>query len=390
MDRRRPRPRRRIVKVVKPKGKKYLVLRWTDPETDRPRQRSAGVTRRRDAERIASVLESQIIAGTADDGQMLWDNFRVRYEEEQLASLSKAYQSQWKTAANWLESMVVFSCLAELNTSLLSRFAAAMRKKEMPETTIATYLRPIRAALKWASDIGLIDRAPKVVMPKRAKGVTKNMRSRPVNLEEFERILMVTEKVRPKDHKRWERLLWGAYRSGFRIGELLQLSWNPGAAWSIDLSFSRPLIRLLAEGEKSHRDRFQAITPEFWEICSQSPAEYRQGFVFPIAGCNGQQMTSKRVIRVISQIGKKSGVITDAASNKFATSSDIGRRAFATQLGKVLSQSELAEWMRHASPQTTMQYYHAAKAIDLAEKVWAGRALGDTLGDTCQNVNLGN
>ena len=64
-----------------------------------------------------------------------------------------------------------------------------------------------------------------------------------------------------------------------------------------------------------------------------------------------------------------------------ATSHDIGRRAFATRMGQVLTLAELKDWMRHESATTTLNYYHLPAAMQLAARVW-GRELGDTLGDT--------
>lgn len=379
----RRRASRAGVKVVKRKGKPFLVLRWRDPETNRWRERATSTTRRRVAEREAADLEAQLDAGVVDSGEILWHKFRWRYEQEHLASLAKGTLGMWRTSANWLEDLVHLNRLGDVNTALLSRFAAKLRAKGKPETTIAAYLRHIRSALNWAEEMGLIAKAPRVMMPKRARGVTKHMRSRPITGEEFDRVLAAAKKVRPDDFRRWQQFLKGLNLTGFRVDELLQLSWNPGATWSIDCSHAIPLIRLVAEGEKAHRDRFQPITPEFWQLCLETPESSRRGYVLPLPGKNGQ-MTVKRVIRVIGSIGKRAGVITNPTTGKFATSSDIGRRAFATRLGQQISQAELAEWMRHASPQTTMQFYHATKAIDLAERVWQQK--GDPVGDPGQNT----
>jgi hypothetical protein len=72
-------------------------------------------------------------------------------------------------------------------------------------------------------------------------------------------------------------------------------------------------------------------------------------------------------------------VLTDASTNKHATSHDIRRRAFTSRLGRRLSTAELSKWMRHTSSDTTLRYYHAPTTEELAGRVW-----GDTLGDRAQ------
>ncbi|MCA9235868.1 MAG: site-specific integrase [Planctomycetales bacterium] len=370
--------RRTPVKVVKRADKRYLVLRWVDPQTGRPRERSAQTTRRREAQRLAAALEEEIAAGTVDSGALHWDRFRPRYEREHLAELSAKYRSQWTTAANALERLhnPELIRLEDLTASLLSRFSLRLREEGKSPASIAAYLRALRAALGWAERLGLIDRRPRVAMPRQAKG--KRMRSRPITLEEFERLLAAVPKVRPKDSRRWERLLHGLWHSGLRISELLRLSWDPGGLLWVDCTHPIPMLGIRAEGQKRRTDQYQPITPEFWALID-CPAESRRGYVFSLPGRKAEQMTAGRVIRIVGDIGRKAGVVTDADTRKCATSHDVGRRPFTTRLGRVLSQAELAEWMRHRSADTTMQYYFHSEAQALAARVWG--ALGDPAGD---------
>ena len=376
---------RQLVKIVKRKDKPSLVLRWIDPETGRYRERATDTRRRRDAERLAADLEAEITANSVDSGDMLWDRFRTRYEDEHLAGMSLKYRSQCTTSFNALERLhgPQLIRLGSVTSSLLSRFGAALRDEGKPPTTIAAYLRCVRAAMNWAAKVGLITQAPAVGMPRRARGVSKQMRSRPILLEEFEIILMAVPRVRNTDAARWVRFLTGLWESGLRVGELLSLTWEPDGLITVDTSQSIPMLMIKAEGQqKKHADQFQPITPEFWNLINV-PVEQRRGPVFSLPGKNGQ-MTVGRVIRTISRIGEEAGIITQASDGKFATSHDIGRRPFTVRLGrKGLSQMELAEWMRHRSPQTTMQYYHAVKAEELASRVWPK---GDPAGDLSDNT----
>ena len=62
------------------------------------------------------------------------------------------------------------------------------RRKESAEATIRGNLAHLRAPLRWAERIGLLVKAPRIEMPRRAKG-TDVMKGRPITGEEFERML---------------------------------------------------------------------------------------------------------------------------------------------------------------------------------------------------------
>ena len=85
-------------------------------------------------------------------------------------------------------------------------------------------------------------------MPKKAKGIDRSMRGRPVTGEEFERMVEVTPQVRKLEPEKWQRLLKGLWLSGLRLSEALALSWNADAEISVDLAGKFPRLRLFAEG----------------------------------------------------------------------------------------------------------------------------------------------
>lgn len=150
---------------------------------------------------------------------------------------------------------------------------------KVKETSIASYLRHIKAALNWAVSLGLIPAAPKIHMPKRGKGQNV-MRGRPITTEEYERMLKVVSKVRPKDAGGWQSYLQGLWLSGPRLEESLVLSWDLDAPISVDLSGRHPRLRIYAEAEKGHRNRLLPITPDFAELLLAVPEAEREGKVF--------------------------------------------------------------------------------------------------------------
>jgi len=361
------------VYVIPRKGKKYLMLRWIDPKTGKPRERSSKTTRRREAERLAERLSREIEEGFHTKA-VSWSVFRTRYEREHLSQLAGNTLGQWTTTANHLEALENPQTLGAVDSAMVSRFQAGLTGRGLRPASVAAYLGHLRVALRWAKRLGLIPEVPFVEMPKRARGASKFARSRAIVGEELDRVLWAAEAERPRDFNRWQDFLRGLYHSGLRVGELLILSWHPQAALWIDPSGAYPLIRVTTEGEKAHQDRWQPVTPEFWGLVKHKAP---RGRVFPLDSlATGKPLRIKTVVRIISRIGRRAGVITDPASGKCATSHDIGRRALGTRLASRLTPQEHAKWMRHASINTTMRYYYQPEAIALSRRIWESRSPG--------------
>jgi integrase len=80
-------------------------------------------------------------------------------------------------------------------------------------------------------------------------------------------------------------------------------------------------------------------------------------------------MTAKRVCRIISDIGRKAGVVVNKAENKFATAHDL-RRSFGTRWASRVKPATLQLLMRHQSIETTLKYYVEQDADDVADELW--------------------
>jgi integrase len=93
--------------------------------------------------------------------------------------------------------------------------------------------------------------------------------------------------------------------------------------------------------------------------------------VFKLMGIRtGQQMTSARAGRVISEIGELAGVLVNKAEGKFATAHDL-RRTFGTRWAPRVKPATLQLLMRHKSIETTMKYYVSQNADDVADELWS-------------------
>jgi integrase len=81
-------------------------------------------------------------------------------------------------------------------------------------------------------------------------------------------------------------------------------------------------------------------------------------------------MSVKRIVRLVSAIGREAGIETNPDTGKGVTSHDIGRRAFLPRIEGALTVPEAHKAMGHADLQTTLDYYDTRDALDIAEKLF--------------------
>ena len=357
--------------VIRYRDRPHFTMRFVDPVTGRQCARSTGTNIRREAERLAAKWESELRNGKYQPPSKIdWARFRERYEQEKGASLAENSLSTAISAFNHLERIVHPGKLASINSSVLSQFQAKLRKEGMRDSTIATHLRHLRAALNWAVSMSLIPTVPKLHMPQRPRGQTL-MRGRPVTPAEFQQMLSKVIDVRPKDADAWKYHLNGLWLSGLRLDESLRLSWDEESPFAVDLTGRHPRFRIYAEAEKGRQDRLLPITPDFAEFLLKTSRHQRTGFVFPLNGIRtGAQMTSARAGRVISEIGELTKVMVNKAEGKFATAHDL-RRSFGTRWASRVKPATLQLLMRHRSIETTMKYYVCQNSDEVADELWA-------------------
>lgn len=358
------------VLVVKYSDRPFLMMRYTDPVTGKQKARSTGTKVRREAERMAAKWEAKLQEGRYQEpSRVSWEEFRERYEDEKLASLATNTAGAAASAFNHLERVINPQKLVTLTPTVLSRFQAKLRQEGMKDTTIATHLRHLHASLGWAVSMGMLPKVPDFHMPKRARGLTL-MRGRPITVEEFERMIGKIPDVRPKDTEAWVYYLKGLWLSGLRLEESTVFSWDDDASFVVDLSGRHPRFRIYAEAEKGHQDRLLPMTPDFAEFLLKTPKVKRTGHVFELRGLQtGKQMTSARVGCIVSEIGQKAGVVVNKAEEKHASAHDL-RRSFSTRWVTKVKPATLQLLMRHKSIETTMKYYVAQDADEVADELW--------------------
>ena len=376
------------VMVFKTAQRPNYLAQWTDPDTGRKKTRSTDTPNKREAERFAGKLESQLNAGTYHQRQKTeWATFRKRFEADYLPGKAAKTIDRYKTALNTVERIINPKRLAALDAAALARMTAGLRKAKLAEPTIKSYLTHLRVALRWAMKVGMLNRLPEFEMPTRAMAA----KGRAVTTEEVERMLAAVPKAlypkRADDARNdpdpavvesWRRLLTGLFWSGLRLGEALALHWTDDRQLTVDLDAGRPMFRIRATAEKGKKDRTLPMAPEFALWLQETPQDGREGFVFdprPVRKYAGR-LRLDTASKTIAGIGEAAGVkVAETAKGqpRYASAHDL-RRAFGFRWSVRVMPPALRELMRHASITTTMEFYVGRNAEATAETVWSAFA----------------
>ena len=363
------------VKVVKIRAK-YLVMRWTCPQTGKDKQKSTGTNDRRKAERLAAKLEEELRSGTYfEPCKITWTEFRDLFEELRLPNLRPGTGVCYDSTFNRLEQLINPFRLSQINSMMVVRFQNKLRKIGNKDTTICKHLRHLKAALNWAKSMDFIAKVPDFQMPKAGKH-QRMMKGRPITPEEFQRMLDVTEEVVGSESaESWRFLLEGLWWSGLRLGEALQLTWHPSDTLFLDFESSKyPMFRINGSAEKGGKDRLLPMAPQFANFIK--PHWQESGFVFcPGRVLNGRKKGYQRNKDWISQVGSRIGnqaevlVSTSGSKQKFASFHDL-RRSFGERWSQKVMPQVLMKLMRHESIDTTLRFYVGHDAEKIANQIW--------------------
>lgn len=187
-------------------------------------------------------------------------------------------------------------------------------------------------------------------------------KNRAITLEEFERLLAVVEKVRPKDGSAWQYLLRGLWLSGMRLGEALAASWDDSAAVSISaMESARPRLRIDGTAQMSGKSTESPCAPDFAALLAETPDSDRRCRVFKVS---------------TRRVDSASGTIAEffRAAGVGGSGHDV-RRAFCTRWARRLSAQALKELARHSSLETTLRYY--VNGTGLKDHLWAAEGKND-------------
>jgi len=369
------------VTVIRYPDRPNLVLAYTDPVSGKRKTKTAGTDDEGEAWKAGARWEEELRAGPhCQPSRVTWAEFRKRYTEERLATLSYQYQHSVKCSLGCVERVLNPDRLCKMTTAAVSRFATELRKRKTKDSTLASHLRIVKAALRWAKRMGMLAVVPEFTMPH-----SGDAKGRPITTEEFERMLAKIPSIRPVDTAVWEHLLTGLWLSGLRLTEGLILSWEPDAPFSVDLSGKYPAFQIERKAQKSRRHERLPMTPDFAEwLLATFPEHERHGRVFKLVGLQ-RGGPIKKAGSIIRLFGRKAGVVVardpDSGKVKHATAHDL-RRSFGTRWAPRVKTTVLQRLMRHRDIATTMKYYVALESDDLAADLWADfRKLGNKSGN---------
>lgn len=341
--------------------KNCWVLVWDDGTTVKPRERVVHARNEREAWLAAADLENELNQVVPE---IDWDTAVEDYEEFHLQFLSKSQQVAFRSARRRLEAFLGdMPPLGDLSSRMLDQWLKDVMQTASVETARA-YWRFIRAMLNWCVDNERLERCPRVRLPRRKAGESKS-RGRPLNEEEFERMLMACEKVVGARHAAsWQYLIRGLWASSLRLGEAIKLHWEEPPV-RISLSGRHPMI-VFDEQKNGNRQRYP-ITPEFWELLQEQRNQV--GYVFcPSLERGGYTRNRDTWCDKISDIGKRAGILLE--NGKHATAHDL-RRSFMTRWRDKVDTATLRLLARHKSIETTNSYYLGdAEADIVAEQIW--------------------
>lgn len=359
--------------LIRKKGdRNKLVMYFIEPTTGKEVCKTTGTRDRKEAERAAALWEQELLnyRGPANDG---WDYFRTRFEDEHVATKSPKTRHSYGTALNRLRDFTKVKRVSEINTDVLSRFQAAMLGKKLAVPTVRSYLRCIKAALRWAEYVGIIDRAPMVKLP--MMPTRRFMKGRPITEPEYRKMLATCSELYGDDAGRWQRFLTLLWLSGLRLEEATRLSWEtPPILINLEAS-PYPLMIIHAEGQKSRQDECVPLPPDLAAWLRMTPERDRNGLVAPLP-----QLNTTNTGREISRIGEAAKIKVNDAG-KFASAHDF-RRSFGTRWAMKVKPLTLQRLMRHAAIETTLRYYVGLSSDDAGADMYgdAGNGRGKMAG----------
>ena len=189
-------------------------------------------------------------------------------------------------------------------------------------------------------------------------------------------MLDVTEEVvGPESAESWRFLLEGLWWSGLRLGEALQLTWQPSDTLFLDFESSKyPMFRINGSAEKGGKDRLLPMAPQFANFIK--PYMQESWFVFCLGRVlNGRKKNYQRnkdwISHVGSRIGKHADVLvsTGGFKQKFASCHDL-RRSFGERWSQTVMPQTLMKLMRHESIDTTLRFYVGNDAEKIGDEIW--------------------
>lgn len=383
------------VRIVRVKNRQ-LQLRYTDPGTKKEVRITTATHDPDIAEEKKRELEAKLLLGmearpkSKESGgpDMPWDEFREKYRKLKLlggnrkpggieAAEYRLDVVQRILKPRTLADVASDAALEDLQTKLLRGEGARPKTKKEGEEkprilvprsphTVKSYMRAVLAALNWAcKKKKWLSTVPAIEIVKVSK--LRHAKGRHLSGEEFDKLIAKVEQEVGADAKiSWIYTLRGLVESGLRLDELMSLHWTDHnyivPSWRKGYL---PVLLIPAEMQKNYTEELIPMLPGFAELLKETPENHRFGFCFnPMSlqvkqgrKVRFQRPSAKWVGKVISRIGKASGVKVNEKTGKCASAHDLRRTTAQDMFDAEVSEHDVTNIMRHQSVETTRRYY---------------------------------
>ncbi len=177
------------VKVhVRKKPGRPLQLYYVDPLTGKDITKSSGTTDLKTARLEAARWQIELEENGIGSNRLSWEAFRRRFQAEHFPNVADSTRRTYRTTLNSFEKHVGLPRdISLIDSSVISKYSAAMHKAKLEPNTIAKNLRHLLAVLGWAKKLGMIKQRPEAIMPRLA-GI-RRMKGRPISEKEFKTLL---------------------------------------------------------------------------------------------------------------------------------------------------------------------------------------------------------
>lgn len=340
-------------------------VNWHEPDGRRKAKCcGAGPQGKKIAERLKSKLTAQLMTGTYEmKTNVPWDVFVKEYTERVLDGLEPTTKAEALFALTWFKRHMKFTRVFAINTAVIDDYIGKRRQDRgkkagstISPATLNKDLRHLRAALTVAYDWGYLPKVPRFRMER----VTKRL-PRFVTPEHFAAIYQACDVAKSPAGQPypaadwWRALLVFAYMTGWRIGDMLQLTRD---CVDVDAGYAVTLGEL----NKGDRDAKVKLHPVVVDHLRRIPSFGAS--VFPWPNCRNVLDRQFDRIQGAAEIRlpcRDRHQHTDACH--VYNFHDL-RRAFATLNAPRLTADALQQLMRHKAYQTTQVYINMSRQID--------------------------
>jgi integrase len=319
---------------------------WLDPDGKR---RSKRVGAKSMAEKFRLKKETELEHGIASPRAVTWAEFRKRYDETILESMSHGNREGTSIALTHFERLIKPKRMEGVTTHAVDLYKTRRGRERgrkpdslVSPATINKELRHLRAVFNIAEDWGLLGKAPKVRMKREPERDPEF-----VDDAMFDKLYTACATMeRPmganySPQEWWQALLTFAYLTGWRVNEILALRRD-------DVDLATGTAFLAAESTKGRRDARAELHPVVIDhlrtVLSFDP------LVFP------WQESPRRLWADFAKLKEAAGVEFKGAFHRL-------RFGFANSNVDNVPADVLQRMMRHRAASTTQGYINKARRM---------------------------